>query len=58
MKFKMIIWDWNGTLLNDVDYNVTAVNQMLLKQNKPLINREHIGRYLHFQYLISTNNWD
>jgi phosphoglycolate phosphatase len=41
MKFKMIIWDWNGTLLNDVDYNVTAVNQMLLKQNKPLINREH-----------------
>jgi len=29
MKNKLIIWDWNGTLLNDVDACVDSVNAML-----------------------------
>lgn len=28
---KNIIWDWNGTLLNDVDYVVGVINPMLEK---------------------------
>ena len=29
MKFESIIWDWNGTLLNDVDIAVAIINQLL-----------------------------
>jgi len=28
-----IIWDWNGTLLNDIDLCVQTINGMLLKRN-------------------------
>ena len=34
---KVIIWDWNGTLLNDVDYCVECINVLLAKRNLPLI---------------------
>jgi phosphoglycolate phosphatase len=33
MKEKLIIWDWNGTLLNDVETCVEAMNVMLQKRN-------------------------
>ena len=28
-----IIWDWNGTLLNDVDICIDAINHLLVKRN-------------------------
>lgn len=31
MKYTNIIWDWNGTLLDDVDYCVTVINTILKK---------------------------
>ena len=31
MMLKLIIWDWNGTLLNDVDYCVAVMNKVLEK---------------------------
>ena len=43
MKFESIIWDWNGTLLNDVDIAVGAINQLLLDRNLPPVSLE---RYL------------
>jgi len=33
MDYKLIIWDWNGTLLNDVDACVKAMNIMLKCRN-------------------------
>lgn len=30
---KLILWDWNGTLLNDVDVCVNSMNKMLSKRN-------------------------
>lgn len=33
MKYKHIIWDWNGTLLNDAEACTEAVAQMLAKRN-------------------------
>lgn len=30
-----LIWDWNGTLLDDVDANVKVINKMLLKRDLP-----------------------
>lgn len=35
-----IIWDWNGTLINDVDAAVAALNKMLTTRNLPLTNRD------------------
>lgn len=32
MKYSYIVWDFNGTLMNDVDIAVAAVNDMLLKR--------------------------
>ena len=29
MRFESIIWDWNGTLLSDVDIAVAIINQLL-----------------------------
>jgi len=29
-KYKHIIWDWNGTLLNDVDYCKNIINRILV----------------------------
>lgn len=37
-----VIWDWNGTLLNDVDYAVRTVNSLLGPRNLPLLD---IPRY-------------
>ncbi len=31
-KLKAIIWDWNGTLLDDVEVNVKVINKMLLNR--------------------------
>ena len=34
-----IIWDWNGTLLNDLDFCISTINTLLKKRNLPLLNR-------------------
>ncbi len=34
MKPTHIIWDWNGTLLNDVHASVDIVNDMLRAQGR------------------------
>ncbi len=39
-KYKHIIWDWNGTLLDDVDIVIDAMNNLLRRRGLPLINRE------------------
>ena len=37
-KYKNIIWDWNGTLLNDLWLSVEIANQMLADQNSSQID--------------------
>jgi phosphoglycolate phosphatase len=37
-KYKHIIWDWNGTLINDVWLVVEIMNKMLKKRNMPGID--------------------
>ena len=32
LEIESIIWDWNGTLLDDVEVNVRTVNEMLVKR--------------------------
>jgi phosphoglycolate phosphatase len=37
-KVSAIVWDWNGTLLNDVQICVDSINQMLQPRNIPLLD--------------------
>lgn len=35
-----IIWDWNGTILDDVDYAIGVINNLLEKQSLPQLTRD------------------
>lgn len=35
---QTIIWDWNGTLLNDLDLCIATINRLLRKRGLPLLN--------------------
>jgi len=36
---KLIIWDWNGTLLNDVEVCINSMNVMLERRNMKLLDK-------------------
>lgn len=35
---KVILWDWNGTLLDDVEVCMASMNTMLLQRGKPMLS--------------------
>lgn len=37
---KAIIWDYNGTLLDDLSIGLRSINQLLTKRNLPQLNEE------------------
>lgn len=37
-KIENIVWDWNGTLLNDVEICVKSMNVLLAKRGLPLLD--------------------
>ncbi len=39
-KYKNVIWDWNGTLLNDVSACVQSMNMLLKERSLPEINEQ------------------
>jgi len=41
-NYKHIIWDWNGTLLDDVDFCKRIINRILIENNLPELT---IDRY-------------
>ncbi len=44
MRYTHIVWDFNGTLMDDVDVAVAAVNDMLRKRGMPLTNKtDYLG---------------
>ncbi len=43
LMYKHIIWDWNGTLLDDVNLSLKAINIVLARYGLPDLGRE---RYL------------
>ncbi len=40
-KYTHIIWDWNGTLLNDIGASLASVNDMLERRNMPHITIDY-----------------
>jgi phosphoglycolate phosphatase len=41
MRFRHIIWDWNGTLLDDAQAGVNAINAMLAARGLSPITLSH-----------------
>ena len=37
--YRHIIWDWNGTLLDDLDYSVEVMNVLLRRRGLPELDR-------------------
>lgn len=37
MKYDLVIWDFNGTLANDVDIGIDSINSVLKRRNMPVI---------------------
>ena len=53
MKLNTIIWDWNGTLLDDVDLCVQTINRLLVREGlRPLADKTEYQRV--FQFPIQT----
>ena len=42
MKYNAVVWDWNGTLLDDVEISVETINRMLEKR---ALNRITVEEY-------------
>jgi len=40
MKIKHIVWDWNGTLLNDNWLSIKAINILLNKYDLPIVDKD------------------
>lgn len=66
-KYKAIIWDYNGTLLNDLEIGVLAINTMLKKRNLPLLSIAHYrdvftfpvkDYYKNIGFDFDNENWD
>ena len=38
-SYRHIIWDWNGTLLDDLDYSIGVMNSLLGRRGLPLLDR-------------------
>ena len=43
-----IIWDWNGTLLNDAHFCVMCMNKVLIKRNIPQIDIDQYRNFFTF----------
>lgn len=38
--YSILVWDWNGTLLNDVEHNIAIVNELLGSRGYDRLSRE------------------
>lgn len=43
-----IIWDWNGTLLNDLHHCISTINTVLKKRNLPLVDHNQYREVFSF----------
>ncbi|MEE1125015.1 MAG: HAD family hydrolase [Acutalibacteraceae bacterium] len=45
-KYECVVWDWNGTIVDDVSASLLSVNDMLIKRNLPTITIQQYHQYL------------
>ena len=47
-EYDAVFWDWNGTLVDDVDYNIDCINQLIVKLGRGPIDRDEYHRAFGF----------
>lgn len=66
-EIRHVVWDWNGTLLNDIDACVAAINVMLRRRRLPVLNRRTYRQifgfpvkqcYYKLGFDFSRESWD
>ncbi|MEE0265543.1 MAG: HAD family hydrolase [Acutalibacteraceae bacterium] len=45
-KYECVVWDWNGTIVDDVNASLLSVNDMLIKRNLTVITMAQYHEYL------------
>lgn len=45
---KQVIWDWNGTLLNDLDLCIDVINRILKEEGLSCMNKDEYQRVFQF----------
>ncbi len=64
MRYKYILWDWNGTLIDDVQNALMCVNDMCARKGKPEINIEQYYSYIEtpiigfYRHILSEDEID
>lgn len=48
MNYSRILWDWNGTLLDDASYCIDVINVSLKKRGLPLLDRARYTEIFRF----------
>jgi phosphoglycolate phosphatase len=52
-RYRHVIWDWNGTLPDDVAFSIQVMNGLLAQHRLPLLDR---ARYLDiFDFPVRTS---
>ena len=47
-RYRNVLWDWNGTLLDDVDHAVAVMNVLLGEHRLPRLDRDRYRRVFDF----------
>ena len=47
-QLKYILWDWNGTLLNDLDASIESMNELLSRRQLPQLSKRHYQEIFDF----------
>ncbi len=64
---EVILWDWNGTLLDDVEVCMASMNTMLSRRGMPVLSLDHyrevftfpvINYYRKIGWDIEKESWD
>jgi len=61
MDYNLIIWDWNGTLIDDLQISIDAVNDMMDVRGLPRITKEQYHSYIDtpiinfYRHVLSPN---
>lgn len=45
-RYQVVLWDWNGTLADDVGASLQATNEILKKRQKPPITLDQYYQYI------------
>ncbi len=52
MRWNCAVWDWNGTLFDDVDICIYSINELLARHGLKRLDAEKYRRYSVFRLKI------